>query len=155
MNKPTIDTVRDMQIGAISSLSADTLALMQVAISDHLEEAKAIKDKFDAAIKMRYDDYANDHYRRLGKDTGIVHLIDEGLDISVETPKKVKWDQAELAKVYDQLIAWNENPLEYITKELKVSETKFNAWPEKLKALFEPARTVETGKRTYKFKTEE
>jgi hypothetical protein len=34
--------------------------------------------------------------------------------------------------------------------EVKVSETKFGAWPPAVRELFEPARTIKAGKPTYK-----
>ena len=35
---------------------------------------------------------------------------------------------------------------EYVEISYRVSETKFNAWPETLKSAFAPARTLKTGK---------
>ena len=37
-------------------------------------------------------------------------------------------------------------PSEYVDISYRISETKFNAWPESLKSAFAPARTLKTGK---------
>jgi len=44
------------------------------------------------------------------------------------------------------MTANGDNPAEYVEISYRVSETKFNAWPETLKSAFAPARTLKTGK---------
>ena len=39
-----------------------------------------------------------------------------------------------------------DDPSEYVDISYRISETKFNAWPESLKSAFAPARTLKTGK---------
>ena len=39
---------------------------------------------------------------------------------------------------------------DYVTTTIKVSETKYGGWPTSLKSIFAAARTVATGKPTYK-----
>ena len=45
---------------------------------------------------------------------------------------------------------WNDDPGQYVRTELKVAETAYGSWPAAIRRLFEPARTVETGKPTYR-----
>jgi len=46
----------------------------------------------------------------------------------------------------DRIAANGEDPAEYVEISYRVSETKFNAWPETLKTAFASARTLKTGK---------
>jgi len=46
----------------------------------------------------------------------------------------------------DRIAANGEDPSEYAEISYRISETKFNAWPEMLKSAFAPARTLKTGK---------
>ena len=43
-----------------------------------------------------------------------------------------------------------DDPKQYVEITFRVSETKFNAWPITLKSSFEAARTVKTGKPSYR-----
>ena len=81
-----------------------------------------------------------------GKDTGIVHFDDGHVRVTADLPKRVEWDQRRLAEVVRRIANGGENPAEYVEISYRVSETKFNAWPESLKSAFAPARTLKTGK---------
>ena len=53
----------------------------------------------------------------------------------------------EAARRDHQRIAANgDDPSEYVEISYRISETKFNAWPESIKSAFAPARTLKTGK---------
>lgn len=60
--------------------------------------------------------------------------------------KTVKWDQAGLKKLYEQIRAGNENPDEYIKIKFDVSEAAFTHWPTPIRESFEPFRTVTPSK---------
>jgi hypothetical protein len=49
-----------------------------------------------------------------------------------------------------RIAANGEDPAEYVEISYRISETKFNAWPETLKSAFEAARTVKSGKPSYR-----
>ena len=78
--------------------------------------------------------------------TGTHHLDDNGVAVTITLPKRVKWDQAKLAVTVNTIEGWGENPADYVERELKVAERKYEAWPPSIRDLFTPARTVETGK---------
>ena len=80
------------------------------------------------------------------KDFGVIDLFIDGVTIKHDIPKSVNWDQEQLAGVYEQIHEGGDNPAEYIKIEYKVEEKKFQAWPEKIKAIFKPARTEKPGK---------
>ncbi len=49
----------------------------------------------------------------------------------------------------ERIRAAGDDPVEYIDVAYKVSERKYTAWPENIRAAFAPARTVKTGKATF------
>ena len=76
----------------------------------------------------------------------LVHFDDGEVRITADLPKKVEWDQAKLNDITRRIAANGEDPTEYVEISYRISETKFNAWPETLKSAFAPARTLKTGK---------
>ena len=104
---------------------------------------------FADALHRRYGAIATEHRQAEGKDTGRVRFLDAGFEISADLPKRVEWDQARLAAAIATLRSWGEDPADYVATEIKVAESRFTAWPPKLQALFQPARTVGTGRPSY------
>jgi hypothetical protein len=51
-----------------------------------------------------------------------------------------------LAHITRRIAASGDDPSQYVEVTYRVSETKFNAWPESLKSAFALARTLRTGK---------
>jgi hypothetical protein len=84
------------------------------------------------------------------KDTGVVRFQDGTVEISVELPKRVEWDQRRLATLAEQIRAGGDNPADYVETTFKVSERAYTAWPERIRQAFEPARTVRTGRAVYR-----
>lgn len=70
--------------------------------------------------------------------------------ITADLPKKVEWDQTRLAEITRRIAQSGDDPKQYVEISYRVSETKFNAWPETLKSAFEAARTVKSGKPSYR-----
>ena len=59
-------------------------------------------------------------------------------------------DQQRLKEIADLIAtSWGENPADYVKVKFDVSERAYDSWPPRLKELFTPARTVETGKASY------
>ncbi|MDR4125531.1 hypothetical protein [Yanghanlia caeni] len=86
-----------------------------------------------------------------GKQTGTVRFDADGYTVIADLPKRTEYDQKKLAAAIEALKKWGENPADYVSFEIKVSEAKYQAWPPAVRALFEPARTVKTGKPSYQF----
>ena len=133
----------------------------------NLQEMIANKTKIEAQlavfktalsqVEVQIDDYLKDQVtERLaveGKDTGIVNFSIDEVDVKALVPKSVKWDQKRLAEIREKIASAGDDPGQYMETQFKVSETSFNAWPEKIQNVFMPARTVVTGKTKYEFKT--
>ena len=149
-NHPTLDDMRLLPIGQVIDLPAEHLALLQEEARSRLDIAKRALDWIEAAIALRYEQRAIGARAAAGKDTGTVRFQDGAVEIVVDLPKRVDWDQARLAALSEQIRAGGEDPGQYVEVSFKVSERAYTAWPERIRAAFEPARTVRTGRATYR-----
>ena len=149
---PTRVSVTDLpQLTAqqIAGLPALELARLQKEAEAGLQKAKALVAWLDGALSIRYKERARQARAEVEKDNGTVRFEDNGVTIVADLPKRVDWDQDTLAGVADRLTAEGEDPRHYIEAVLKVSERKYAAWPPHIRKVFEPARTVRTGKETF------
>jgi len=149
-NRPTLDAVRRMPVGEVIALPPEHLALLQQDAREALDAARRMQDWIEAAIALRYEQRAIAARAAAGKDTGTVRFQDGAVEVVAELPKRVEWDQARLAALAEQIRAGGEDPAEYVEVSFKVPERAYAAWPERIRQAFEPARTVRTGKPSYR-----
>ena len=151
-NRPRLADLLQMPVGEIAALSGEMLALLQEEADAALRHAKAAKDQLDGALDRKYSPQATEHRRQDGKDTGTVRFDDGAVTVVADLPKKVEWDQEQLATTVERIRASGDDPSEYVDLAFKVSERKYGAWPAHIRAAFESARTVKTGKPTFTLK---
>ena len=144
-NTPTPDDLPGLSPQNIAQLPVELLAILQRDIDERVARTKAAKARLDAALTVRYATRAAEERRAQAKDTGTVRLADGEFTIVVDLPKRVEWDQAQLATMVERIRAAGDNPTEYVDIAFKVPERKYAAWPEAIRQGFEPARTVKTG----------
>ena len=144
-NRVVIDDLLAMTPGAIAALPVADLAALQADTEALAARAKAIADRLTAGLAQRYGDHAAVLRRGLGKDSGMVRIEDDGFVVAADLPKRVAWDQAKLAAIVARIRAAGDNPDDYVETTLKVSERRYGAWPEPIRAGFESARTVTVG----------
>lgn len=95
--------------------------------------------------------YANDLEKSLkAKDEPYGSVTADSFTVTY--PKRVTWDQAKLEAIANDIKTNGENPLEYVDLEYSVSEDKYKAWPESIRAVFTTARTVARGNPSVKVK---
>lgn len=146
MNLLSPDQVLTTPAGELAQQSGESLFQLKNDAADLLAAAKAIVEHVDRALDLKYAQRAHELRLAAGKDTGVVHFDDGRIRITADLPKKVEWDQAKLGDITRRIAANGEDPAEYVEISYRVSETKFNAWPESLKSSFSAARTLKTGK---------
>ena len=139
MNRISPDEVLTTPAGELAALASESLFQLKNDAADLLAAAKAIVEHVDRALDLKYADRAHQVRLAAGKDTGVVR-------ITADLPKKVDWDQKRLSEITQRIAANGDDPSEYVEISYRISETKFNAWPESLKSAFAPARTLKTGK---------
>ncbi len=149
-NTLTLKDLHRMPIGEIADLPADQLALLQVEADEALRAAKATRDWLDGAIAQRYADRAQSVRRDAGKDTGTIRFDDGPVTVVADLPKKVDWDQTQLAVLAERIRTEGDDPTEYVDIVFRVPERKFTAWPGHIRSAFEGARTVRVGKPSFR-----
>ena len=77
---------------------------------------------------------------------GTANVEKNDFKVKCVVTKRVKWDEKQLAGIYEVIKASGENPSDYIKLSYDVSETAYKNWPEKISSVFQSARTVETSK---------
>jgi len=136
--------------GTLAQQPAELLFSIKNAAADLLASGKAMSDHIDQAIDFKWSERARNLRHDAGKDTGVVHFDDGNVRVTADLPKKVDWDQARLAEITRRITDSGDDAKQYVEISYRVSETKFNAWPETLKSAFEAARTVKSGKPSYR-----
>lgn len=149
LNRPALDDLLAMETGAIAALPTELLALLTEEAAEAAERAKRIKDRLDGALDVKFGACAAAARRAVDKDTGTVRIEDGAFVVVADLPKRVKWDQAELAAIAERIRAAGEDPAEYLSVEFKVSERAYGVWPESIRSAFTPARTVTVGRPSY------
>jgi hypothetical protein len=149
-NRPTLDTIREMPVGEVMAMPAEHLALLQMDARTALEGAKRLQDWIEGAIALRFERRAAEARAVFHKDTGTARFLDGSVEIAADLPKKVEWDQERLAALVIQIRDGGEDPSEYVETSYRVSERAYAAWPERIRQAFAPARTVRTGKATFR-----
>ena len=148
-NRPRLEDIRAMPVGEITKLPAEHLALLQGDAAAALEAAKRLKDWLDGAIALRYAEQATRLRQQHGKDTGTVRFEDGDVTVVADLPKKVEWDQQQIAALVSRIRETGEDPADYVEISFKVPERKYSAWPGPIRQAFASARTVRTGKPTF------
>ncbi len=153
MSTPTTFTPEQVlatPAGTLAQQPAELLFSFKNSAADLLTDAKSLCDHIDQAIDFKWNERARFLRHEVDKDTGVVHFDDGNVRITADLPKKIEWDQTRLAEITRRISESGEDPKQYVEITFRVSETKFNAWPETLKSSFNAARTVKTGKPSYR-----
>lgn len=148
-NRIQIDDLSAMEVADIASLPVEQLTALQSEIAERLTITKLMKDRFDSALECRFSLPAREGRVALGKDTGTVRFDEGPAQVVADLPKKVSWDQSQLAQIVERMKAEGDDPAEYVDITIKVSERKYAAWPSHIRSAFEGARTVRVGKASY------
>ncbi len=151
-NRPSLADMMRLPLGEAASLPVEIMMLLQEEANEALRRAKTAKDWLDGALEHKYGAIAAEHRRIEGKDTGTVRFDDGGTTVVADLPKKVEWDQEQLAATVERIRASGDDPAEYVDLAFKVPERKYGAWPGHIRTAFEPARTVKAGKPTFALK---
>ena len=144
-NTPSVEDLGALSLSEIADLPVELLALLQAETDALLKRTKAAKARLDAGLIQRFGERAAQERLSQGKDTGTVRFDDGDFTVVADLPKRVDWDQAQLGDVVERIRASGEDPAQYVDIAIKVPERKYSAWPDGIRASFEPARTVRVG----------
>jgi hypothetical protein len=143
------------EIGQIYLADLETQPLAELdrmlrLVASAEETARNYRQLLQSVMHHRFHDRAQSLRTDAGKATGSVRFEQDGFTVIADLPKRLEYDQRKLREAVQSLQKWGEDPENYVSLEIKVSEAKYSAWPPAVRQLFEPARTLKTGKPTYK-----
>jgi len=154
-NNLTIFAVPEIPVGELAEQPIGVLHRLICEAKSAIEHYAHCKEWLEGAITLKYRAQLEHQRQVQEKDTGTVHVEDEGVTISQDIPKRIEWNQEELQRVADYLSQKGDNPHDYIDCELSVSERKYQAWPPSISDRFEPARKLIPGKPRLTLKVKE
>ena len=108
-------------------------------ISTRMEEMKNRLEEIDDEIFSLVQDKV--------KPQGSTTLEQDGIKITVTIPMRTSWDENKLREIAAKISSHGDNPEDFIQYKLSVPETKYKNFPEPVRNLFEPARTIKPGKK--------
>ena len=149
-NTPSVDDMLKMPTGELAQMPVELLAALQGELDHAGKQLKAATARFNTALEVRYATRAAEARRACGKDTGTVRLVDGEYTVVADLPKRIEWDQEKLAQIARSISNSGDDPAEFIDTKLTVSERKYGALPEAWRKGFQPARTVGSGKASFK-----
>ena len=140
----------EMSVAQLEALPPDQLAEVQHNLEQLQDWTKQARAKLDAALVRRFFELERAARADSGKDFGTVHFNDGPLRVTADQPKRVSWDQPQLAAIAQRIAASGERVEDYLDVEFSVPESRFNNWPTALRSQFEAARTVKPGKPSFR-----
>jgi len=147
----TLTQLSSMTIDQAQHLPVADVFLLVEELSRLKQNVKGIDHMMQCLLAEKFGAEATAARSAVDKDTGTVRWpVDNGLTVVADLPKKVDWDQKLLAQAVAELAATGEPIDDYVTTEYSVPESKYTAWPSSLQSIFARARTVGTGKPTFK-----
>ena len=142
--------IGELSIPDIAALPPEELQELQITLLAMHTNVKATLDRVHSVLDQRYGDQASAKRLETGKDFGVCHFTDGPLQVTVDLPKRVSWDQAQLSAIATRIANSGEKVSDFIDIEFSISESRYNNWPTSLKEQFGPARTVKPGKTSYR-----
>jgi hypothetical protein len=149
MDQVTLDQLRDWPPGEVASLPIEVLAALAASLAETKTFVADAEARLNAGLDLRFGDRAQQLRAADGKDGGRVRFGDGLFVIVADIPKRIDWDQDKLAAIVTRIRQSGDDPAEYVRTTYEVSERAYTAWPQHIRRLFEPARTVRLGKPRY------
>ena len=151
MNQPvTLNQVRQMPLSDVAALPVIELARLQKEVAEAISQTKLVSDLLNGVLARRFSDRATAIRQESGKEFGVVRFHEDNVEVVTDVKKDVKWDQGQLVGIVQTIRNAGDNPAQYVKTTFDVSERKYTAWPDSIRRVFEPARTVKAGKPSFK-----
>jgi len=129
-------------IAEVEGFNQEIFALNQT-IADKVYALNEKKSKAQEALNTEIAKAAHKELVDKEYGCGTANIETPQFKIKAVVSKKVKWDEKQLHTIKNQIIASGQNPALYIKEKLSVSETSYKDFPDSVKEVFLPARTVE------------
>jgi predicted glycoside hydrolase/deacetylase ChbG (UPF0249 family) len=124
-------------------------------VEELIQERQAKLQEIETA-KQRLEEIEEQIFEQVKdrvKSQGSTTVNAEGHKLVVTIPMRATWDEKALREIADNIRQHGDDPEQYIKFKPQVSESAYKAWPEQIRKVFEPARTVKPGKRKVEVKS--
>ena len=145
-----LDEIGQLYMNELDKLPLPDLDRMIKQVTAAKDTAALYLNALQSTLHTRLGGHAQQLRQEAGKSTGTVRFEVDGYLVVADLPKRTEYDQRKLKEAVEALRKWGEDPEHYVNLEVKVAESKYTAWPPAVRQLFDPARTLKTGKPTYK-----
>jgi len=129
-------------IEQINKLDDEIFALQQ-PINPKIAELSAKKSAIKSELDLIIAKDAAENLKNNDYGCGTFNLETDRYKIKTVVSKKVKWDEGMLLGIEETIKEAGQNPRDFIKQKLSVSETSYKTFPDNIKEVFEPARSVE------------
>jgi hypothetical protein len=144
-NRLTIDTISTTPIGQLIHTPVDQLAMLADDIAELEEKAKTAKRHLNMLVRAKFADELGTHV------LGTKRIPVDGIDVVVNLPKNVAWDQDALRAIEERTDQWGKPLWAYMEIKRSVAEKVYETADESAKGLLQSARTVKAGAQSVKF----
>lgn len=151
-NSISIDDFDTLTPQVISELPADVLLDLQGDVEKLVATATARADALRSALNIKYGEKAVAAMHARNAENGTFKIMDSEHICEVDIPKTVEWDQGKLGSLYKAITDAGQDPLVYMTRILKVSDTALKAWPAEIQKSFREARSYKHGRFRFKLR---
>lgn len=145
-----LDEIGQLYMNELDKLPLPDIDRMIKQVTAAKDTAVLYLNALQSTLHSRLGGHAQQLRQEAGKSTGTVRFEVDGYLVVADLPKRPEYDQLKLKEAMQALRKWGEDPENYVGIEIKVSESKYTAWPPGIRQLFEPARTLKVGKPSYK-----
>jgi hypothetical protein len=149
-NRVTLAQLSERTAEQVSTLPIEHLAMLLEELTAAKLNLQELADRLNAGLGLAFHEHAAALRQAEGKQTGTVSVECGDYVVRCDLPAKVEWDQTELARAVEIVKSWGDRPEEYVKAVLSVPESRYKAWPEGIRKIFEPARTLSTGRPAFK-----
>ena len=121
MNDITIfpDRLTAMTEADLAALPAEQLCEVHVNLAQLVDWVKKAQAKVHTAMQRRYAEQERAARLEAGKDFGTVRFQDGCVRVAVDTPKRVSWDQKQLAAMAERIAASGDRIEDYLDVEFR------------------------------------
>lgn len=133
----------------------DTIHLVNrwLELKEEEKEAQRNRKAIEKCLELLHaDEIASQLDADYGVGTASIKLANGNIKLSY--PKKVTWDNEQLANLWNRIEESGENPSEFIERSHTVAEAKYKHLPSSYRVHFESARTVKAGNPTFQIDIE-
>lgn len=135
----------------LACLPAESVAKLKNDLDRVTLVVNELNAKMDASLEVRYRDKIRNSLIVSKKSRGNIHFNDgHTVDVIVDIPEIVDWDQELLKDAYKRFLVSGTDPEELIGARWFIEADKYSKWNGFLQSAFSKARIVRSGKIKFK-----